>query len=216
VSAGDNLALRRIDELEKDTLADFACGHEDLDVFLTDSAHDYSEHGLTQTIVAFVGSDPSPAAFFSLSADGLPLQNSEKFELGLPFECSINYFPAVKITKLAVRGDMQSSGVGAELIKIIEGLAYNNSVAVRLLTVDAVNEPRAISFYQRHGFKTSMQHELRQERVKRNKPNRPEAVEQPQSVLMYRDLYSPDEPDPPASQWPRTAPANQILPNEGA
>lgn len=213
--AGAQLALRRIYELDKDILAGFECGHGDLDVFLTESAHDYSDHGLTETIVAFAGSDGAPAAFFSLSADGLPLRNSELLELGLPFECPITYFPAVKITKLAVRGDMQSAGLGAELLKIIEGLAFNNSVAVRLLTVDAINDPRAIAFYQRHGFKPSLQHEIRQQRADRNRPNRRVAEQLPQSVLMYRDLYSPEDEVPPASLWPRAVPANQVLPDEG-
>ncbi|MFM0736780.1 GNAT family N-acetyltransferase [Paraburkholderia xenovorans] len=213
--AGAQLALRRIYELDKDILAGFECGHGDLDVFLAQSAHDYSDHGLTETIVAFVGSDGAPAAFFSLSADGLPLRSSELLELGLPFECPITYFPAVKITKLAVREDMQSAGLGAELLKIIEGLAFNNSVAVRLLTVDAINDPRAIAFYQRHGFKPSLQNEIRQQRADRNRPNRRVAEQTPQSVLMYRDLYSPEDEVPPASLWPRAAAANQVLPNEG-
>lgn len=216
MTAAANLALRRIYELDKDILAGFECGRGDLDVFLTDSAHDYSEHGLTETIVAFAGSDGMPAAFFSLSADGLPLRSSELLELGLPFECSITYFPAVKITKLAVRGDMQSSGLGAEILRIIEGLAFNNSVAVRLLTVDAINEPRAIAFYQKNGFRPSLQHEIRQQRVDRNKPKRRAPDEPPQTVLMYRDLYSPEDEVPPASLWPRAVAANQILPDQGA
>jgi len=206
------IALRRIYELDKALLAGFSCGHDDLDSFLTDDAHDYSEYGLTETIVAYAGSDVAPAAFFSLSADGLPLQSSEKLDLGIPFDPNISYFPAVKITKLAVRGDMQSSGLGSEIIKIIESLAFNYSVSVRLLTVDAINEPRAIKFYQRHGFRSSIQHELRQ---LRNRPgNRNRAA--PQSVLMYRDLYAPDDVNPPAALWARAAPPDQLLPNEGA
>lgn len=216
MTASDNLALRRIYELEKDVLVGFGCGHGDLDVFLTDSAHDYSEHGLTETIVAFAGSDAAPAAYFSLSADGLPLRSSELLELGLPFDCPISYFPAVKITKLAVRSDMQSAGLGAELLKIIEGLAFSHSVAVRLLTVDAVNDPRAIAFYQRHGFKPSLQHEIRQQRADRNRPQRRANEQPPQSVLMYRDLYSPEDEVSPASLWPRAAVANQVLPDQGA
>jgi GNAT superfamily N-acetyltransferase len=218
VPAGTQLALRRIYELDKDILAGFECGHDELNVFLTESAHNYSEHGLTETIVAFAGSDDVPAAYFSLSADGLPLRTSEQFELGLPFECSINYFPAVKITKFAVRGDMQSAGLGAELIKIIEGLAFNNSVAVRLLTVDAINNPRAISFYQRHGFKTSLQHEIRQQQhAGRGRQGRSKPEQQPHSILMYRDLYSPADNVPPASLWPRAAGAtSQVLRSEGS
>ncbi|CAE6880503.1 GNAT family N-acetyltransferase [Paraburkholderia domus] len=216
MDALDEIALRKIYEVDRDALAGFTCGRDELDQFLTQEAHDYSDHGLTETVVAFTGSDASPAAFFSLSADGLKLEQSEQFELGLPFDCPILYLPAVKITKLAVRGDVQSSGLGATLIKIIEGLAFNGSVAVRLLTVDAVNNPRAIDFYQRHGFKTSMRHDIRQKRVKKNQRGEqvPPASE-PETVLMYRDLYAPEEATPPASLWPRV-PADQILRDEQA
>ncbi|KGW36399.1 acetyltransferase family protein [Burkholderia pseudomallei MSHR2451] len=164
-----SIALRKISDLEAEQLVEFRCGSDDLDGFLANSAHSYSIHGLTQTVVAFAGSDPNPAAFFSLSADGLPLSASEQFELGLPFECQISYFPAVKITKLAVRQEMQSNGLGSDLIKIIEGMAFLENVAVRLLTVDAINTPKAIAFYQRNGFRTSSRHDLRQQKVKKKR-----------------------------------------------
>ena len=205
------LALRRIHEIAREDLAAFECGEEDLDTFLTDSAHDYSDHGLTETVVAYAPADAAPAGFFSLSADGLPLNLSETFELGLPFECSIKYFPAIKITKLAVRSDMQSTGLGSELIKAIEAIAFNSGISVRLLTVDAVNNPAAIRFYQRNGFKTTARQEIRQAMVSQRRPQRRGgAPEQPRSVLMYRDLYSPEEEAGPAQALP-TAPPDQNL-----
>jgi GNAT superfamily N-acetyltransferase len=212
----NDIALRKIYEVEQGALEGFTCGREELDQFLTQEAHNYSEHGLTETVVAFAGSDTNPAAYFSLSADGLKLESSEQFELGLPFDCPILYLPAVKITKLAVRQDVQSNGLGATLIKVIEGLAFNGSVAVRLLTVDAVNNPKAIAFYQQHGFKTSMRHEIRQKKVKKNKRGeQAPPADEPETVLMYRDLYAPEEKTPPASLWPKVQP-DQILPNEEA
>ena len=218
MDALDEIALRKIYEIEPGLLDGFTCGREELDEFLTAQALDYSDHGLTETIVAFAGSESRPAAFFSLSADGLKLEQSEQFLLGLPFDCPILYFPAVKITKLAVRDDIQSNGLGTSLIKLIEGLAYNGSVAVRLLTVDAVNNPRAISFYERHGFKTSMRHEIRQHRVRAERRGRAPEPVQLGTVLMYRDLYSPEENVPPSSLWPRIQP-DQVLqqdsPNPG-
>ncbi len=197
--ADQSLALRPVSDVGKELLAAFTCSREELAAFLIESAHDYSEHGLTETAVAFVDEDPAVAAYFSLSADGLQLRPVEKTELGLPFDCTITYFPAVKITKLAVRSDLQGKGIGSQLMKFIEGLAFTEGISVRLLTVDAVNEPDVIGFYQRHGFKTAMQHEIRQAKQRDSGKGgkfRGQAgvqIEAP-TVLMYRDLYNPEEP----------------------
>jgi ribosomal protein S18 acetylase RimI-like enzyme len=203
------LALRNICDLTSAQLAGFVCGNQGLDSFLTESARDYSMHGLTETVVAYAQDDVIPVGFFSLSADGLPLNLSEAFELGLPFECSIKYFPAIKITKLAVRSDLQSAGIGRELTRAIEAIAYGNSVSVRLLTVDADNNPRTIQFYERNGFKAAAHNKVRQSTVSKKRPQRGAQDDAPRTVLMYRDLYSPEGDTPLALPTPDVAELNQ-------
>jgi len=197
-----DLVLRRICDIERALLADFACGSESLEEFLRDSAHDYSEHGITETAVAFAEPDPAPVGFFSLSADVLRLSEAEGFELGLPFECPIHSFPAVKITKLAVRADMQGTGIGGQLVRLIEGLAFHGSVAVRLLTVDAVNNQPALRFYERCGFRSSTYQALQQQPVRpggRQHRAAPANNEPARTILMYRDLFDPMDEAAPAA-----------------
>lgn len=198
------LGLQRIHDLGKDALEQFACTREELKAFLVEEALEYARYGLTETAVAFVNDDPIPAGYFSLSADGLKLQTSEKFELGLPFECPIEYFPAVKITKLAVRTDLQRKGLGRAFLDLIEGIAFESGFSVRLLTVDAVNEPHVIAFYQSLGFQNAMRNGIRQ--AQRQRQGRGGANDRPETVLMYKDIYNDDAPVTLTSPVPTTEP----------
>jgi GNAT superfamily N-acetyltransferase len=214
-----DLALRRICDIERALLVDFACGSDSLEEFLRDSAHDYAEHGITETAVAFAEPDPSPIGYFSLSADVLRLSDAEGFELGLPFECPIHSFPAVKITKLAVRTDMQGAGIGWQLVKLIEGLAFHGSVAVRLLTVDAINNPPALRFYERCGFRSSTYQALQQQPVRAGGRQRGPARannEPPRTILMYRDLFDPMDDAAPAALRGANAPDQLLVDNPAA
>ncbi|MBR8174876.1 GNAT family N-acetyltransferase [Burkholderia ambifaria] len=213
-----DLALRRIGELTRAQLEGFACGSDSLNAFLLESAHDYAAHGLTQTAVAFMDEDPAPVGFFSLSADVIRLSVSEGGDLGLPFDCPIRYFPAVKITKLAVRSDKQGAGIGNELVNMISGLAFQGNVAVRLLTVDSVNDPATIRFYERCGFRSSLEDEIRQERARQVRRPRKQGQEQAgeddiRTVLLYRDLYDPLDDEAPAVIWAKAA-QNQLIQND--
>lgn len=164
--------------INEDVLKSFDCRDQELNDFLVENAAQYESHGVTATTVCFLYEDKVPAAYFSLSADALKLTGVELTELGLPFEASIPFFPALKITKLAVRHDLQSNGLGSEIIKLIEGIAYAADFSVRLLTVNAVNNSRAISFYERVGFVESSNHSNRKKR--------------PKTILMYKDIYADD------------------------
>ncbi len=206
-------SFHRIQRVSPSCLHDFSCGVPNLDRFLVDDALDYAVAGLTQTVVVFSAEDPIPSAYFSLSTDGMPLDFVEKNHLYLNFDCPLNYFPAVKITKLAVRSSLQSKGMGTSLIGAIEGLAHTPQVSIRLLTVDAANNSRAMSFYLRHGFRISRRHE---ERVRTRRAIDGSVNAASHSVLMYRDLYDPEDAHPPASRWPNALRVEERLPNAWA
>jgi GNAT superfamily N-acetyltransferase len=173
-------ALRPVAEVDDDILASFTCGKDSLDEFLCSSAKEYANAALTQTTVVFLDGDELPAAYFSLSADSLRLAQSENLYLGLNFECQISVFPAVKLTRLAVRKDLHCHKLGSRLMETVVGLTYGNSdVGVRLLIVDAANEERVVKFYAQHGFQNSMVEG-------REKANQKDV---PTTVLMWKDLY---------------------------
>lgn len=173
-----DLVIRHIRDVDDETLKSFTCGRDQLDEFLLEDARDYDAHGITSTVVVFVPGRVAPAGYFSLSADSVRLTESEEFELGLPFDAPISYYPAVKLTKLATSSDLQSQGLGEAIVELICGLVTEVPFAVRVLTVDAVNQPKVIAFYERVGFVES----LADRREKKDQ-------RAPATVLMVRDLY---------------------------
>ena len=163
-------------------IQEFDCGDQDLNAFLAEEALPYQTHGLTFTYLVFDRelSAANLLGFYSLSSDSLKLEGVELAELGLPFDAPLSFFPAVKLTKLAVRQNFQSGGLGAHLIKIIIGSVFSTNAAVRLITVNAVNRPRTIAFYERQGFIACIRTV--------QKPRRGDPPE-PATILMYKDIY---------------------------
>lgn len=174
----NRLSLRHIRDVEDEVLKQFSCGRSQLDEFLHDDARDYDAHGLTSTVVVFAEGFNIPVAFFSLTADSVHLSGGERADLGLPFDVSISYYPAVKITKLAVMSELQRSGIGDALIDLICGIVSTAPFAVRLLTVDAVNQEAILNFYQRTGFIESLSEKKERQSQKVR-----------DTVLMFKDLY---------------------------
>lgn len=184
---GEELILRPVEEVCDRTLQSFDCGVIELNTFLSAESKLYAQHGITFTTVVFRSSDPDLiVGYFSLSADAIRLNLTEQGDLGLPFHAPILFYPAVKITKLAVNSAFQSQGIGAKLIDLIEGLAFDGPTAVRLLNVNAVNNPRTIKFYERCRFMASLDAEQRKKNQPRNKRRDPED----ETVLMHRDIYA--------------------------
>jgi len=178
VADSAKLSLRRIQDVEDEVLKQFFCGRQQLDDFLHEDARNYDAHGLTSTVIVFGEGYSSPVAYFSLTADSVHLSSGERTDLGLPFDVSISYYPAVKLTKFAVATDQQSSGIGAALIDLICGIVSTAPFAVRLMTVDAVNQEPVLSFYERTGFLES----LSEKKERQSKKSR-------DTVLMFKDLY---------------------------
>jgi GNAT superfamily N-acetyltransferase len=178
------IAFRQLSPELQPSLGRFSCGRDSLDEFLRDDALDFHRYGLTHTTLVFVQGDDEIAAYFSLSSDGIRLSPVETFELGLPFDAEIKYFPAVKITKFAVCRRYQRSGLGMQLIDAIEGLVYadGKAVATRILTVDAINEPDVVAFYGRAGFLDA------QEAV------RAAQGRQRETIAMYKDIFKEAAP----------------------
>lgn len=172
------LTLRSIRDVDDELLGHFDSGRPQLNYFLQQEARDYDLYGLTNTTLAFIADNSRPVAYFSLTADSVHLSNVERMELGLPFEASISFYPAVKITKLAVISQFQGKGIGKALINLICGIASEAPFAVRLLTVDAVNQVAVLKFYECNGFLES----LSEQKERQNQRTR-------ETILMFRDLY---------------------------
>jgi len=174
----EQLSLRHIRDVEDEVLKQFSCGRQQLDDFLIEDARDYDAYGLTSTVLVFLVGVSAPVAYFSLTADSVHLSGGERTDLGLPFDAPISFYPAVKLTKLAVAQAVQSHGLGKYLVDLICGIASDAPFAVRLLTVDAVNQNQVLQFYQRVGFMESLS-EAKQRQAQKSR----------ETVLMFKDLY---------------------------
>ena len=175
---GAKLSLRHIQDVEDEILKQFSCSRPQLDDFLHEDARGYDAHGLTSTVVAFADGYEVPVAYFSLTADSVHLSSGERTDLGLPFDVPISYYPAVKLIKLAVISELQSSGIGEALIDLICGIVSTAPFAVRLLIVDAVNDDRVLNFYLRTGFIESLSAKKERQGQKVR-----------DTILMFKDLY---------------------------
>ena len=74
--------------------------------------------------------------------------------------------------------ELQRSGIGEALIDLICGIVSTAPFAVRLLTVDALNQESVLNFYQRTGFLES----LAEKKERQNQKVR-------DTILMFKDLY---------------------------
>lgn len=175
----EGLALRRISRSLAESYAAFDCGRSELNEFLLDEALDYDEHGLTTTTLVYDEGEACPVAYFSLSSDAIKLTTSEAGDMGLPFAPRISFFPAVKITRFAVLSRRQGTGLGRHLVNLIEGMVWHESVAVRLLTVDAVNAEPVLRFYEAAGFRASL-----------NSERRRGSATVPDTIHMFKDIFA--------------------------
>lgn len=145
----------------------FDCVDDDLNEFLIKDAWNYKKHLLSETYLCyptdlFNAGTCKPIAFISRCNDCIQMTKEQrKAELKGFFKKCIQKtlpnkkrfhlsFPAVKIARLGVQKDYHSGGVGTHLLNMIKSLfLINNRTGCKIITVDAYNNERTITFYQR-------------------------------------------------------------------
>ncbi len=138
----------------------FDCGDEDLNEFLLDDAKSYLEQLLAVTYLVMEGD--ALAAFFSLSNDKLTCVPDDsvakriwnRMQRHIPNIKRRRNYPAVKIGRLGVCTAMQGGGLGQEILDWLKILFLTeNRTGCRFITVDAYNNPKTITFYERNEFR---------------------------------------------------------------
>lgn len=165
-----------IDQVSLNHFDVFDCSRAELNEFLYEDALAYHEYGLTQTTLMI--HQKTILGFFSLSADALQLTKSEVMDLGFDRQVPIVYFPAVKLTKLAINLIHANQGLGSFLLAQIDSIVFDFPVATRFITVDAVNQPEIIRFYEKNGFVSSLVADKEKKNARR------------ETILMYKDIYA--------------------------
>lgn len=130
----------------------FTCGVVPLDDYLRRFATQHHRDGIATTHVLVDDAAPSRIlGYCSLAAAQLHLQElNEADRRRLP----AYPVPAVRVGRLAVAADQQGKGYGAMLVghAVNQALAVRQSLGVRVIVVDAKDEPAA-AFYEAFGFR---------------------------------------------------------------
>ncbi|MDD5274635.1 MAG: hypothetical protein PHR16_00970, partial [Methylovulum sp.] len=149
------IVLVRLDTKDERS-AVFDCGDDDLnEFFFRDSRLANSE--LVAVTYAWID-DGKTLAYFSVSNDAV----KRELLTGLAFKRitrrvdsgkRYSALPAVKIGRLSVDATVQTSGLGTDILDFIKYWFTNgNKTGCCFVVVDAYNNPRAVSFYQKNSF----------------------------------------------------------------
>ena len=150
--------IRKLKEM--DDITSFRCSEASLNEFIKEEALAYQRELMGNTYVVLQGG--ALIAFFTLSMDNIRVQKIPS-DLKIDGFWDMEYYPAMKIGRLAVDERYERMGGGTYLLRVIFDLAMETTqaVACRFITVNA--KRNAIPFYERNGFITLKSQEKRRE-----------------------------------------------------
>lgn len=140
----------------------FDCGDEDLNDFLLNDSILYQDQRIGNTYL-FVDAD-CIAAYFTISNDCLNdkgesrgydnrVWNRFHRKTGMPNTKCMRQYPAVKIGRIGIHRKFQGHGLGHQLLDFIKAwTTIDHKPALRLLLLDAYNQPKQLAFYQKNDF----------------------------------------------------------------
>ena len=159
----------------------FNCGekYSDLNDFIINDAPYYRKELLAVSYV--IEDSDTISAYFSLANDRIGIEDFESNNIFNRFRKKtflnskrIKHYPAVKLCRLGVSVERQSSGLGSLILDAIKWYFLDdNKTGCRYITVDAHRD--AVPFYLKNGFKILTESE--------DSPN-------DRTCLMYYDLMA--------------------------
>ena len=137
-------------------LGEFDCGVSDLNEFLLKDSINYLRQLMAVTYLVKDGD--SIVAFFSLSNDNLTSDPGgrsiwNRLCRKIPNGKRRESYPAVKLGRLGVSQRVQCSGLGTLILDWMKfSFITNNKTGCRFIIVDANNNSRTLSFYEKNDF----------------------------------------------------------------
>lgn len=146
----------------------FCCGEtegdKDLEDFFHHNALLYAQErlGKTYCFVNNEGDFSEIVAFFTVSNDSvkttfIPKPSANKVQRTIPGQKHLRTYPAVLLGRLGVNKKYQGRNflVGQQVMNFIKTwfVQEDNKTGCRFLVVDAYNQPKVLSFYERNKFK---------------------------------------------------------------
>ena len=156
----DNCTFCELTQGLLDVCRPFSCGNDDLDDFFANDAVRYAKFLMGKTYCFRVNSDLSEfACMFTLSNDSiriydLPRGRRDHMRSLTHHEKPLRRYPGVLVGRLGVNVELGGMGIGSETLDFIKGWfsSRDNKTGCRFVIVDAVNDPRVVSFYAKNGF----------------------------------------------------------------
>lgn len=149
-----NLSINTISESDAVPLSAFSCGCDEIDDFFHNEVFLCYKYGYLIPYKCTAKDSGEILGLFTLANDVLTLEFEDKVDFpNLTFEYSDIFrhqptYPAINIGHLAVRKDMQSKGIGRIIVDFIHmTFATRRISGCQFITVDALNNPRTLSFY---------------------------------------------------------------------
>jgi GNAT superfamily N-acetyltransferase len=88
-----------------------------------------------------------------LKAADLPGSRRRKVREYIPYEKTLQSYPAFLIGRLGVSLEFNGQGIGTQLVELIKGYCISNYPDFcRFLVIDAYNSSSVLGFYQKNNF----------------------------------------------------------------
>ena len=164
---------------EEALISDFDCGDSDLNDFFNHDALKYKHQMLSRTCFFRHIDNNAIVCAFSFSASSiktadLPNNRRKKVKELVPREKSFKSYPAILIGRFGVAKAFSGQGIGSQLMESIMNFCFiNYPDFVRFLLVDAYNNPKVISFYQKNDFNLVFSTEEQEKQSYNQKPDEP-------------------------------------------
>ncbi|PAD39830.1 GNAT family N-acetyltransferase [Terribacillus sp. 7520-G] len=131
-----------------DGLPRLRCGKEEIDTIY--SLYTEVFHRESKGVTTLFYREGDLVGFCILLADRLSITSTEPLSNGqYP-----GYYPALQLYSIGVKRELQSQGLGREMIEWIIFQAYEmrKTVGITFIVLEAFNDPRLIKFYEDCGF----------------------------------------------------------------
>ncbi len=131
----------------------FDCNDDDLNEYFHVDVFLHRKELLTQTYYLYLSKYPKLIlALLDFCNDAVRLAQY-KGKVDLPARKQYASLPAVKLTRIGVKKEVQRMHIGTNALNMVKKFFLkDNRTGCRFITVDAYNNPGVIYFYQKNGF----------------------------------------------------------------
>lgn len=158
--SANDFELAPLIESDEQSLSNFSCGVDEIDEFFHSEVFLCAKYKYLMPYKCILKSSGEIAGVFTLANDTIKLEYEDIVQFPNLASEYIDIFnrqctyPAINIGHLAVRSELQSSGIGKFIVEFVR-MTFTNyrGAGCQFITVDALNNYRTINFYtQKLGF----------------------------------------------------------------